>query len=327
MKKVIFLTFFSIFLVSYQLSRYFYKYFNKPIIIENTYFIINKGDTFKKIINNLNKKNLLNNNYNQIYFYIAKVYFKNNFNIKAGEYLFQKDYSLIDIIKTIRSGKIFYRKITIAEGLSNHSILKIIDNAYGLIGELPTYEIMEGTLLPETYLYTYGDTKESLIKRMQKDMIDYVDKEWEKRAKNLPFKTKDEVLSLASIIEKETGIPEERKTIASVFINRLKKNMKLQSDPTVIYAFTKGNKELEREIRRSDLNAENEYNTYYIYGIPKKPICNPGKDAIKATLNPDKTDYLYFVAKGGNEKGHNFSSNLEQHNNFVKIYRKNITNK
>jgi len=136
----------------------------------------------------------------------------------------------------------------------------------------------------------------------------------------LPFKTKAEAVSLASIVEKETGIKTERSKVASVFINRIKVGMKLQSDPTVVYAFTVGDKTLERPIRRSDLVRASEYNTYLNYGIPPKPICNPGKESIRAVLNPENTNFLYFVATGNG--GHNFSTNLKEHNIFVDMYRK-----
>ncbi len=136
------------------------------------------------------------------------------------------------------------------------------------------------------------------------------------------FTTKQEALSLASIVEKETGIPTERGKVASVFINRLRKGMRLQSDPTVIYSFAMGNKDLEREIRKSDIARMSEYNTYRIKGIPQKPIANAGKDAIRAVLRPEKTNYLYFVATGNG--GHNFSSTLDEHNTFVKEYRQKL---
>ena len=323
-KKIILSFFLFIFIFSIGFSIHLYKYYTISKINEDIYFIINKGDNFKKVIINLNNQKILDKKYNLMYFYIAKIFYKNEFNLKIGEYIFPKNSNLIDILKIIQNKKVFYRKITFAEGLTVDTILKIIDKTYGLMGDLPNYEIKEGSLLPETYLYTYGETKESLIKRMQKDMNNFINKEWEKRQKDLPFSTIEEAISLSSIVEKETGIKTERGKVASVFVNRLKKKMKLQSDPTVIYAFTKGNKDLEREIRRSDLKAENEYNTYYIYGIPKSPICNPGKDAIIATLNPENTDYLYFVATGNG--GHNFSSTLKEHNNYVKTYRETIKN-
>ncbi|HSQ97319.1 MAG TPA: endolytic transglycosylase MltG [Rickettsiales bacterium] len=299
---------------------YSYRFFNVPYIKNDTFFIVSKGDNFVEVVNNLSEKNIMKPFNKKLFFYISKVIYRNKIVIKAGEYLFAKNDTPLMIIKKLEKGEIYYRKLTFAEGLSNDSIFKIIDSTEGLTGDLPTEEIEEGTLLPETYLYTTGETKKSLIVRMQKAMIQFFDEEWDKRAEDLPFTTKKEALSLASIIEKETGLPDERGKVASVFINRLKTKMRLQSDPTVVYAFTKGNVDLERPIRKSDLLRASEYNTYIIKGIPEKPIANPGKDAIKATLNPEKTNYLYFVATGNG--GHNFSKTLKEHNEFVQKYRK-----
>ena len=321
-KYLFFIILFSI-IVFCGLVYYSYDYFTTPYVKNDSFFIVNKGSTFKQIVNSLSEKDLINPKTKNLFLYLPKILYRNGVNIKAGEYMFAKDTTPLQILKKLKNGDIFYRKLTFAEGLSNDSILKIVDVTPGLIGDLPSEEIAEGTLLPETYLYTYGDSKRDIIHRMQKAMIDFFNEEWSKRAVDLPFKTKKEALSLASIVEKETGIPQERSLVASVFVNRLKKGMRLQSDPTVVYAFTKGNKDLERKIRKSDLSRVSEYNTYIIKGIPEKPIANPGKDAIKAVLNPAKTNYLYFVATGNG--GHNFSTNLKEHNKFVKKYR-NIIN-
>ncbi|GMO11241.1 MAG: hypothetical protein Ta2D_13480 [Rickettsiales bacterium] len=281
--------------------------------------MVNKGDNFNIITHNLlNEKIVLKNR--DFFVFITKFY-PNKRKMQAGEYKFTSGQSLNDILKSIQDGKIFLRKVTIAEGLSNDSIFKIIDKIDVLTGVLPPLSsIGEGTLLPETYTYKRGDTKQKLIDRMQKAMIDFINTEWEKREAGLPFTTKQQLLSLASVVEKETGLPNERGKVASVFVNRLRKGIKLQSDPTVIYGFTFGNEELKREIRVSDLKREDEYNTYYIKGIPEKPICNPGKNAILATLHPEKTDFLFFVATGVG--GHNFTKTLEEHNKAVQEYRK-----
>ena len=303
-------------------AYYTYHYFTNPYLKEDKFFIVDKGTTFKEIVGNLSNEGVIDSKAKVLFLHLPRLIYGNKVNIKAGEYKFSANTSLFEILRQLKNGKIYYRKLTFAEGLSNDSILKIIDSATGLMGDLPTKEIAEGTLLPETYLYTYGDTKKELIARMQKAMIDFFNEEWLKRATDLPYKTKQEALSLASIVEKETGIPEERGKVASVFVNRLRRKMRLQSDPTVVYAFAKGNKDLERPIKKSDLRRVSEYNTYIIKGIPESPITNPGKDAIRAVLNPDKTDYLYFVANGNG--GHNFSKTLKEHNKFVGKYR-NIT--
>lgn len=323
--KFFFFIILLLFVVFCGFAYYTYDYFTSPYVKNDVFLVVDKGTTFREVVNDLAKDNIINPKTKSLFLHLPKILYGNKMNIKAGEYRFLAGTAPIDVLKQLKNGKVYYRKLTIAEGLSNDSIFKIIDSTPGLTGDMPTNEITEGTLLPETYLYTYGDTKKSIISRMQKAMIDFFNEEWDKRAPDLPFNTKQEALSLASIVEKETGIPEERGMVASVFVNRLKKGMRLQSDPTVVYAFTKGNKDLEREIRRSDLARVSEYNTYIIKGIPKNPIANPGKDAIKAVLNPDKTDYLYFVATGNG--GHNFSKTLKEHNNFVKSYRKNINSK
>lgn len=299
---------------------YSYRFFNVPYIKNDTFFVVNKGDNFVNIVDKLSENNIIKPFNKNLFFYLSKIIYRNKITVKAGEYLFAKNDTPLTIIKKLENGEVHYRKLTFAEGLSNDSILKIINSAEGLVGDLPSEEIEEGSLLPETYLYTKGESKKSLIARMQKAMVEFFDEQWDKRAENLPFKTKREALSLASIVEKETGIPSERGKVASVFVNRISKNMRLQSDPTVLYAFTKGNVDLERPIRKSDLFRISEYNTYIIKGIPEKPIANPGKDAIRATLNPENTDYLFFVATGNG--GHNFSKTLKEHNEFVRKYRK-----
>ena len=156
---------------------------------------------------------------------------------------------------------------------------------------------------------------------MQNAMQKTIDELWEVRDKTIPLRNKKEAIILASIVEKETGLASERPKVASVFINRLRKRMKLQSDPTIIYSFAMGNRKLERPIKQSDINNNSKFNTYNIYGLPPAPISNPGIDSIKAVLNPPQTDYLYFVASG--DGGHQFSSNLKDHNGYVSEYYKN----
>ena len=158
---------------------------------------------------------------------------------------------------------------------------------------------------------------------MKDSMSKVIDELWENRNINIPIKTKEEAIILASIVEKETGVSHERPKIASVFINRLKKGMKLQSDPTIVYSFTKGDKDLERVIYRSDIRNKSRFNTYHIYGLPPTPICNPGIESIKSVLNPLETNYLYFVASTKNS-GHEFSTNLREHNYYVYKYREYI---
>jgi UPF0755 protein len=185
----------------------------------------------------------------------------------------------------------------------------------GAAGAVPE----EGSLLPETYLFTRGMTRTQLLNKMHEAQKELMDANWPARIGNLPIKTPREAIILASIVEKETGIPEERRHIAAVFENRLRLGMKLQSDPTIIYGITKGYP-IGRRIRQSEITGATPYNTYVIPGLPAGPICNPGKDAILAVLNPEASDDLYFVANGTG--GHVFSATMAEHEKNVANWRK-----
>jgi UPF0755 protein len=176
----------------------------------------------------------------------------------------------------------------------------------------------EGTLLPETYLFTRGETRSALIAKMTRADQEFLREQWANRAANLPFKTMEEAVILASVVEKETALPEERRHIAGLFVNRLKVGMKLQSDPTIIYDISKGYP-LGRGIRASELAAATPYNTYVIGALPPGPICNPGKDSIAAVLNPQQTNDLFFVATG--KGGHVFTASMGEHLKNVAAYR------
>ena len=178
----------------------------------------------------------------------------------------------------------------------------------------------EGVLAPNTYSFDIATNRENLFLKMKSEQNKILDIAWNKRAPDLPLKNAFELLILASIVEKEAGNEEDKRKVASVFLNRLKKKMRLQSDPTVVYSLTKGKDTLNRELTKSDLRIRSPFNTYKVEGLPPSPICNPSKSSIYAVANPIKTDFLYFVADG--EGGHNFSQNLQQHNRFVKEYRR-----
>lgn len=239
--------------------------------------------------------------------------------IRAGEYEFEPGVSLTGALHKVTSGKVYYRKITFAEGMTTAQFLALVDENPVLAGEL-SEPAKEGELLPETYSFTYGDSKNSIVVRAKQAMTEVLSEQWENRAADLPLKSPQELLILASVVEKETGIAHERPQVASVFVNRLKKGMKLQTDPTVIYALTKGKQELGRPLLRKDLKTDSPYNTYKYYGLPPAPICNPGTEAIKAAARPADTDFLYFVASG--DGGHNFATSLTEHNRNVKTWRK-----
>jgi UPF0755 protein len=293
-------------------------YFNAPNSYhkEDKRFMIEKGMTLREVVEKLHQEKIIKSP--NTFLYLGQIIKGVDPKVRYGEYFFEKNISYYKILHKMIRGNIFFRKATIAEGLSTHSAIAIIEQSPGLIGKIPE-EIKEGSLLPETYFYSYNDTKPGLVKRMQDAMTRAVDNIWEQRDLSTPIKTKEQAIVLASIVEKETSIEAERGKVASVFLNRLRKGMKLQSDPTIIYSFTLGNKSLERPIRVSDIQNNSPYNTYHVYGLPPAPICNPGIASIKAVLNPLKTEYLYFVATGNG--GHIFSSTLQEHNANVAKYR------
>lgn len=299
-------------------------YFNAP----NSYhkddqsFIIDKGMTLRQVVDKLHKEKIIKSP--TAFLYIGQLIKGLDPKVRYGEYFFEKNISYYKILHKMIRGNIAFRKVTVAEGLSTHSAIEAIDKAAGLIGTMPA-NIPEGSLMPETYFYSYNDTKAGMVKRMQDAMDKALDNLWENRDKSVPLRNKQEALILASIVEKETGIESERAKVASVFVNRLRKGMKLQSDPTIIYSFTYGNKKLERPIRVSDIQNKSLFNTYNVYGLPPTPIGNPGYASIKAVLNPIATDYLYFVASGRGD--HIFSATIKDHNNNVSNYRRIIKEK
>ena len=197
-------------------------------------------------------------------------------------------------------------------------IVRSMDRAANLKDDDPAVPA-EGTLLPETYLLPKDMTQSQLLQKMAQAQKTLLDEAWEKRDPTIPVKTKEEAIILASVVEKETGIGMERGLVAGVFTNRLRQGMKLQSDPTIIYGITKG-EPLGRRIRRSEIDRKTDWNTYQIPALPKTPICNPGRDAILAVLNPHETDALFFVADGTG--GHAFAKTLKEHERNVAKWRK-----
>jgi UPF0755 protein len=299
-------------------------YYNAPNSYhrEDKRFIVESGMTLRQVVEKLHQEKIVKSP--SAFLYIGQLIKGINPKVRYGEYFFEKNISYYKILHKMIRGNVFFRKVTIAEGLSSHSALVILNNSQGLIGQLPE-KIKEGSLLPETYFYSYNDTKISMIKRMQDAMNKTLDELWEQRDRSIPITTKEQALVLASIVEKETSIEAERPKVASVFLNRLRKGIKLQSDPTIIYSFTFGDKKLERPIKVSDIQNNSAFNTYHVYGLPPTPICNPGLASIKAVLNPIHTDFIYFVASGNGD--HIFSASLKDHNNNVVQYRNAIKEK
>lgn len=240
--------------------------------------------------------------------------------LRAGEYAFAPETSTFGVIDKLVKGDVVQRQVTIPEGLTVSEIIAVLNATEGLTGTVETRP-QEGRLLPETYNYTWGMTRQSIVNRMITAMDKLVTPLWEARLPEFPLTSVNDVLTLASVIEKETGISGERPMVASVFFNRLQTGMKLQSDPTVIYALTNGAGPLGRTLLTKDLEGtDSPYNTYKYAGLPPGPIANPGAAAIQAVFAPAQTDYFYFVADGTG--GHVFSRNLKEHNDNVARWRK-----
>jgi peptidoglycan lytic transglycosylase G len=234
--------------------------------------------------------------------------------LKHGEYEFPPHASIANVVDTIVEGKVVQHSVTVAEGLTSQQIVAhLLENTSltGQIKEIPG----EGTLLPDTYKFTRGMTREQVVHRMQQEQQRVVKEIWDHRMTGLPLKSPQDLVTLASIVEKETGRPEERSRVAAVFINRLKNRMKLQSDPTIIYGLTGGKGSLGHALLKSEMEQPNPYNTYMIDGLPPGPIANPGRAALEAVANPARTKDLYFVADGAGH--HLFAETYEQHQRNV----------
>ncbi|PHQ68382.1 MAG: aminodeoxychorismate lyase [Robiginitomaculum sp.] len=239
-------------------------------------------------------------------------------NLKAGEYAIPPAASMRDVYEILIDGQAILYPVTFAEGLTSAQIIRKITGIESIPGDAPNTPA-EGTLLPETYMLPKSMTKTALVKKMRAEQEALVDALWKERAIGLPIKSKYEAIILASIVEKETGVNSEREHVAGVFINRLNKGIRLESDPTIIYGITGGEK-LGRGLRRSEIDRKTDWNTYRISGLPKTPICNPGRAAIAAVLNPMETEDIFFVADGSG--GHAFAKTLRAHNNNVIKWRK-----
>ncbi|GLR88669.1 endolytic transglycosylase MltG [Bradyrhizobium iriomotense] len=266
----------------------------------------------RDIADTLNKEGVTDVN---PWIFIASVFaLKASSDLKPGEYSFQKNASLRDVIATIVEGKVVQHAVTIPEGLTSEQIVaRLTDNDIftGSVREVPR----EGTLLPETYKFPRGTTREQVVQRMQQAHKRVLAEIWERRSQDIPIKTPEQLVTLASIVEKETGKPDERSRVAAVFVNRLKQKIKLQSDPTIIYGLVGGKGTLGRPIKRSEITQPSPYNTYVIDGLPPGPISNPGRASLEAAANPARTRDLYFVADGSG--GHAFTETYDAHQKNV----------
>ncbi len=234
--------------------------------------------------------------------------------LRSGEYAFTPAMSPRDAAAMLAAGRTVVRRLTLAEGLTTAQMIGLLGTADGLegdIGEVPG----EGEFLPETYFYSWGDARRQIVARGRRAMADLVAELWVKRASDLPLRTPSEAVTLASIVEKETAVAEERPRVAAVFINRLRSGMKLQADPTVIYGITQGRGPLDRPISRADLEMPHRWNTYVMAGLPPTPIANPGRASLEAVLRPMASEELYFVADGTGR--HVFARTLVEHNRNV----------
>lgn len=250
-------------------------------------------------------------------FKLGVVYYENQKRLKAGEYAIPAGASMHQVMDLLVSGKVIQYGVTVPEGRTSAMVMRILAAdpvLTGEAGETPK----EGTLLPETYLFTRGTSRAEILARMKREHTALAEQLWKARKKDLPYDTLEEAIILASIVEKETGVASERPQVASVFVNRLRRGMKLQSDPTIIYGIT-GGEPLGRGIRRSELEGATPYNTYVIEGLPPTPICNPGRASLEAVINPPETDYLFFVADGTG--GHAFAATLAEHERNVAKWR------
>jgi UPF0755 protein len=234
--------------------------------------------------------------------------------LKAGEYEFKAHSSMRDVVATIVEGKVVAHQVSLPEGLTSQQMVARLlqdDILAGDIKEIPR----EGSLLPDTYNFARGVTREQMIQRMQQAQQRLLREVWDHRSPDLPLKTPEQLVVLASLVEKETGKPDERSRVAAVFVNRLKQKMRLQSDPTIIYGLVGGKGTLGRPIMKSEIEQPTPYNTYVIDGLPPGPIANPGRASLEATANPARTRELYFVADGTG--GHVFAETYEQHQRNV----------
>ncbi|GLT00836.1 aminodeoxychorismate lyase [Sphingobium jiangsuense] len=277
---------------------------------EDATITVPEGATLKSMAVALKKAGLIRS---ADAFYARARLFAGSPGVKAGEYMISKGASNREIVQILTEGVGINRFVTVPEGMPSILVYERLMANDQLTGEIPVPP--EGSVLPDTYAYDKGEARAAVLARMQAAMKKALDEAWEKRSPRTIVKSREEAVTLASIIEKETAIPSERTTVAGVYTNRLREGMMLQADPTIIYPITKG-KPLGRRIRKSEIAAVNDYNTYAMTGLPRGPIANPSKESIEAALNPKDTKALYFVADG--KGGHIFADTLEEHNENVR---------
>lgn len=294
------------------------QYYTDGPSSEERVFRVESGNTLVTAASRLEEQGFINNAFIFRHFG-GRV--EENTNIKAGDFTIPANASMSDILRELTTGTPIRYAVTIPEGWTSWQVVQRVnadERLTGNIGTLPP----EGSILPGSYDYLPGDTRQSVIDRMQAAMTEALNKAWEGREPDLPLTTPAELLILASIVERETGVAAERPQVAAVFVNRLREGMRLQSDPTIIYGITLGQSTLERGLRRSEIQEATPYNTYQIDRLPPTPIANPGVDALEAVAHPDSHNYLYFVAKGAlPSEGHVFAETYAEHQQNVARYR------
>lgn len=282
--------------------------------------VVPKGEGRIAIAERLEREGIITNRWTFIGGHLVQSMFgaKKTPELKAGEYELKERASMREVMDVLAEGKSILYKVTVPEGLTSQQIVERLKGEANLTGEI-TKPPLEGTLLPDTYQFSKGASRQEIIDKMQSEMQKTLAKLWEKRPTELPLRSVEEAVTFASIVEKETGRSDERDRVAAVFYNRLKKGMRLQSDPTIIYGITGGTGALGRGITKAEIDTKTPYNTYQINGLPPGPIANPGKAALEATFSPANTNDLYFVADGTG--GHAFSETLKEHNSAVQKWR------
>ena len=292
------------------------QYVRPGPIQSNVVVVVPQGTGLVGIAEELERKGVITDAL--VFVYGARIERKDKA-LRAGEFLFRAHISPRDVVDLLVNGETVVRRLTIPEGLTTAQILARLETVEGLEGKIERWP-GEGMLLPETYHFSYDASREAMVERMAKAMQKTLHELWVHRRPDIPIKSMREALILASIVEKETALAEERGRVAAVFVNRLRKGMKLQSDPTVAYGLAVGTKPLGRALTRADLKSDTPFNTYVIKGLPPGPICNPGRAALEAVLNPGETKEYYFVADGSG--GHVFARTLKEHNTNVAKWRK-----
>lgn len=290
-----------------------------PLAEERT-IIVPRGEGRIEIAERLEREGIIANRWAFIVNHLLRSYvLGDRLDMKAGEFKVEAGASMETVLKTLVDGKSVQYRITIPEGLTSQQIVARLQADENLTGDILTVP-EEGTLLPDTYPYARGTDRQAVLDRMVDAQRQFLEGLWEKRQDGIPIKSIEEAVILASIVEKETAVAEERAMTAAVFMNRLNKGMRLQSDPTIIYGIAGGRGSLGRPILKTEIRAPTPYNTYTIDGLPPTPICNPGREAILAVLNPAATKALYFVADGTG--GHTFTETLAEHNAAVAKWRR-----